>query len=206
MTPRGSSSYSRCFRCLTAAAFGVVTLSSAVTTANADPFPLPVRVQVTEEGAVAPDRSLRLLEIAILTELRQCGCSPGATAGLDVDANSVVLRVILKEVIEDANWDMQTGARAEAVQRGGESAVSPTTVIRVQGQALVLAGPERTIAQSRNFWVSAEWKSKAPGVDPAEAARQQALNKLAVEARKALCNSRRKLLTRIDELSGRSQR
>ena len=127
---------------------GLLTLAGSSATAEDDPFPFPVKIEVVQEGTVAADRSLRLLEAAILTELRRRGCVREATTGgkaREDGARAVVLRVILRDVVEEARWDVHTGARAEALQLSGENSVWPTAFIRLLGQSQVLAGPQQRV-------------------------------------------------------------
>ena len=185
-----------------AACFSVIIASLSMPPARAggEPLSIPVLVQVIEEGMVAAERSLRLLETAIVDELRGSGCVREAAVhqGSGDTHPHLVLRVVVKEVLEEARWNMHTGERAEAVQRGVGAPPVPDAAVRVAGEVQIVLIPESLRLRTKKFSVATGGSAPTPGTNPADAVRDEAIQRVALEARKTLCGSRAKLMKQIE--------
>jgi hypothetical protein len=172
---------------------GLVALVLPPAAPAAAPLPFPVAVEVTEERPVTAAGSRELLLEEVLDALREDGCAPHPTryARATAPAAGALLRIVLRDVLEDVRWNAHTSERANAAQSGQEPPRT-TTQVTVEGQIQVLALPGETAVRWRDFMVRVDWSPRTPGgID--DEARQRAAERIAAEARRTLCRSARRL-------------
>jgi len=174
--------------------------SASTARAAEEPLPLPIAVEVKDEGRVAADRSLRLLELAMIDEVRRAQCARETLKESDAEATTprLVLRVLVHDVLQEASWGMGTAGRAEAVQGGAMHDPVAAPSVRVRGECEIVLQPECVRLKTRRFAVEAGGgAADARSISP-DSVRDDAIARVAAEARKTLCGSRAKLRRQID--------